>query len=165
MLPNINQNQPTPNKRSTQKINPGGDKEYRDYLRSSRSNSPQAKNLPKSRDISPQINNQPNCNPINTNLPKYPRGGDMVMKCGWCFHHNTPHNHTTAECSFLQNANVADRWHITYRNRLCQQCLLPGHYWKECTSSIPPCNGCNISHHPILGCRPIDTISPKPTTY
>ena len=70
------QNQQIPNKRSNQKINPGGDKEYRDYLRSSRSNSPQGKNLPKSRDMSPQIHNQPNRNPINTNLPKYPRGGD-----------------------------------------------------------------------------------------
>ena len=98
-----------------------------------------------------------------TNLPRNPQGQrDMEKKCGWCYFHNKPHNHTTPDCGFIQNAEVPDRWHIAYRTKLCQKCLSPDHYHKECPKLTQRCATCNLQHHPILGCRPISNISASP---
>ena len=174
---------PTTSK-GTHTTNQRGDKEYRDTLKqrrnisptlsvnndqtvkqSSRSQSPQPSNTLRGRSTSPIPTNllkQLNSiySPLNTKLPKNPQGRNMEMQCGWCYHHNIQHNHTTPNCRLLQKAESADRWHITYRNRLCQKCLLPGHYWRECESSTPPCTECELPHNAILGCRPEEIISP-----
>merc|ERR1712148_127748 len=98
-----------------------------------------------------------------SNLPRNPQGErNMKKKCGWCFFHNKPHNHTTPECGFIKDAEVPDRWHITYRTKLCQKCLSPDHYHKECPKPTQRCATCNLQHHPILGCRPISNISTFP---
>ena len=164
--------------------NPGGDKEYRDTLKKRRDispalsvnkgqafqknvrpQSPRPSGSPRGRDTSPKPTNQAKNSgykPLQSKLPINPLGGNMELQCAWCYHLNIPHQHTTIKCRSFTNAEVADRWHIIYRNRLCQKCLLPGHYWRECESSTPPCTVCKLPHHATLGCRPEESISLYP---
>merc|ERR1712074_227924 len=114
----------------------------------------------KNGDVHPTYTTPPRRIPIHTSLFTNPSGGNMEMKCAWCYHLNKAHNHTTPNCEFFKNAEVADRWHVAYRNRLCQSCLLPGHYWKDCQPPKTPCTLCTFPHHPTLECRPEEQISP-----
>ena len=85
-----------------QRGTPGGDKEYRDAVRNSRS-PPHAStfniNMPE------RVNHPPNA----------PRNRDTSPKtneswCAWCTEHGLAHNHSTAHCSMLKNANPNDQW-------------------------------------------------------
>ena len=162
-----------------QRFIPGGDKEYRDTLKQSRYASPTSSRSSspargrESRDSTPKRNLPQNISdykntrtrmksPINTSLPMNPQGKDMEMKCAWCFHHDKMHNHTTTQCGTFKQANKEDKWHVTYRNKTCQNCLQNDqHHWTQCTRPQNLCSTCNRIHHEILGCRPEKTISPR----
>ena len=160
-----------------QKPTPKGDREYRDTLRQrantppplsggvgttnppSRSNSPRTTSPKRDRANALLNTTQQRRNSFDTTLPLYPSGKDMDMKCAWCYHINKPHNHATPDCASFKNAEVSDRWHVIYRNRICQSCLLPGHWRRDCETPKSPCTMCNFPHHPLLGCRPEEQIS------
>ena len=130
-----------------QRGTPGGDKEYRDATRSSRSpphastfniNMPERVNhspsAPRSRDTSPKTNE---------------------LWCAWCTEHGLAHNHSTAHCSMLKNANANDQWTVINKHKMCDSCLAQGHYWKYCPSKVQKrCTECSNSHHPNLQCMP-----------
>ena len=82
----------------------------------------------------------------------------MEMHCAWCSEFDKPHNHTTRNCTLLKNANQSDKWKVIYKHRICTKCLGTGHYCRECSTIIPACLTCNMTHHTSLGCRPQEQI-------
>ena len=134
---------------------PGGDKEYRDATRNSR--------------------NPPHASTFNINMPKElhlapnaPRSRDASPKlkefwCAWCTENGRAHQHSTANCSMLQNANASDQWKVIHKHRVCDSCLVQGHYWKHCPNKIQErCTTCGNSHHPKLQCLPLRQASTYP---
>ena len=146
-----------------QRFIPAGDKEYRDTLKQSRYSLPTSSRSSslargrESRDSTPKRNLPQNISgykntrtrmksPINTSLSMNPQGQDMKSKCAWCFHHNKMHNHTTTQCGTFQKANKEDKWHVTYRNKTCQNYLQSDqHHWTQCTR---PQNLCSLYLQP-----------------
>ena len=134
------------------KSSPGGDKEYRDATRRNK--------------------NPPDDTTLNANTPTgayyATRSSDSspepnALWCAWCTENGQPHNHSTANCSMLKlNATANDQWKVINKHRVCDSCLVQGHYWKNCPNKIQKrCTECGNSHHPHLYCRP-----PKqPSTY
>ena len=174
-----------PKKPFQQRTSPG-EREYRDALRQRRNSNPNPSTPTRERSPSPSRSMSPRTRPPSptktsdniptqrtpqtnnrypnpSNTPRYPQQPrNIEMKCGYCYFHNKPHNHATPNCGFLKNAEVSDRWHVAYKSRLCQKCLSPNHYHKECKETTPRCVMCNWPHHPILGCRPTPVISAYP---
>ena len=138
-----------------QQRTPGGDKEYRDATRSKRSplhtttfnnNMPEEvyhlPHAPRNRDTSPTTNES---------------------WCAWCTENGRTHNHSTANCSMLKNANANDQWKVINKHKVCDSCLVQGHYWKQCPNKGQErCAECGNSHHPHLGCMPIKQTSTYP---
>ena len=136
---------------------PGGDREYRDSTRNSRSpphastfntNRPEelhlAPNAPRSREASPKL---------------------KKFWCVWCTENGRTHQHSTANsnCSMLQNANASDQWKVINKHKVCDSCLVQGHYWKHCPNKIQErCKECGNSHHPNLLCLPLKQTSTYP---
>ena len=81
--------------------------------------------------------------------------------CAWCRENGVTHNHVTANCTDIRNANALDQWQALYKNRVCTKCLLTGHYYKECTAA-KRCETCRGFHHEAIHCRPLETISSFP---
>ena len=136
---------------------PGGDKEYRDATRNNR-NPPYA----------PTFNNNM---PEEIHLaPNAPRSRDASPKskefwCAWCTENGRTHQHSTANCSMLQYANANDQWKVINKHKVCDSCLVQGHYWKHCPNKIQECcTECGNSHHPNLQCMPLKQASTYPGT-
>ena len=137
------------------KRTPGGDKEYRDAIRGNK--------------------NPPYATTLNNYMPEElhhalnaPRSRDASPKskdlwCAWCTENGRTHQHSTANCAMLQNANVNDQWKVINKHKVCDSCLVQGHYWKYCPNKIQKrCSACGNSHHPKLGCLPITQTSTYP---
>ena len=101
-----------------QKSTPGGDKECRDTIRSNR--------------------NPLNATSLNANMPKEvqhspsaPRSREISPKtnelwCAWCTENGRVHNHSTANCAMLKNANSNDQWKVITKNKVCKlHCTRP----------------------------------------
>ena len=134
---------------------PGGDKEYRDATRNNR-NPPYA---PTFNDNMPEeIHHAPNA----------PRSRDASPKseepwCAWCTENGRTHNHPTANCSMLKNANANDQWKVIHKHKVCDSCLVQGHYWRYCPNQVQQrCAECGNSHHPNLQCMPRKQASTYP---
>ena len=138
-----------------QRGTPGGDKEYRDATRSSRS--------------------PPHASTFNINMPEEvyhppnaPRNRDTSPTtkeswCAWCTENGRTHNHSTATCSMLKNANANDQWKVIHKHKVCDSCLVQGHYWRHCPNQVQQrCAECGNSHHPNLQCMPRKQASTYP---
>ena len=140
-----------------QKSIPGGDKEYRDVVRGERRSSPNTSTLNRR---SPATNYNP---------PNAPRSYETSSKqhdrwCAWCTENGRAHNHSTADCSMLKNANAQDQWTVINKHKVCDSCLSQGHHWKRCPNKAQEnCPDCGNSHHPNLGCIPIKRQSTYPS--
>ena len=138
-----------------QRGTPGGDKEYRDATRNSRS--------------------PPHASTFNIKMleetyhpPSAPRRRDTSPKtnelwCAWCTENGRAHRHSTANCAMLQDANAKDQWKVIHKYKVCDTCLVQGHYWKYCPNNTQErCTECGNSHHPILQCMPPKQSSTYP---
>ena len=134
---------------------PGGDKEYRDATRSTRS--------------------PPHASTFNIKMPEEtyhppsaPRSRDISPKskelwCAWCTENGRTHKHSTANCAMLQNANANDQWKVINKHKVCDSCLVQGHYWRNCPKKTQErCADCGNSHHSKLQCMPPKPISTYP---
>ena len=133
---------------------PGGDKEFRDTIRR-RQSPPNAPTF--RRDMPTNVSNSPR---LSRNRDISPKTNDPW--CAWCTENGRSHNHSTANCSMLKNANAQDQWTVINKHRVCDSCLPQGHHWKVCPNKFQhSCPECGNSHHPNLGCLP----AKQPYTY
>ena len=134
---------------------PGGGKEYRDAIRSSKS--------------------PPHASTFNINMPESayhspstPRSRDTSPKtnklwCAWCTEHGLAYNHSTANCYKLAIADANDQWRVINNQKVCDSCLVQGHHWRYCPNKFQKrCTKCGNSHHPILLCMPPKQSSTYP---
>ena len=118
---------------------------------------------------------QPPAPTFNNNMPEEihlapnaPRSRDASPKskepwCAWCTENGRTHNHTTANCSMLRNANANDQWKVINKHKVCDSCLVQGHYWRHCPKKIQECcTECGNSHHPNLQCINLKQASTYP---
>ena len=76
--------------------------------------------------------------------------------CAWCTENGQNHNHVTAQCSFLQQANVQDQWRVLQKHKICKNCLLEPHDFWQCTERQKRnrCQKCRYTHNEKIGCCP-----------
>ena len=140
----------------TQRSTPGGDKEYRDAMRR-RQSPPNTSTF--RRDMPSDVSNSPRLSRSRNISPKTNK-----LWCAWCTENGRAHNHSTADCSMLKNANAQDQWMVIKKHKVCDSCLAQGHHWKFCPNKIQQsCPECGNSHHPSLGCLPAQQTSTYPS--
>ena len=146
-------------------------KEYNDFQRSRRfnettntSNRRNSSNISQLNSSHPSEFEQPLHNYFRESSPSIDavmRDYPLEQKCAWCSAIQKPHKHNTFKCVFFKGATQIEKWKVVYTKRLCSICLQPGHYYKACKVKTPSCETCNAHHHPDLGCRKEQRISPN----
>ncbi|XP_062541895.1 uncharacterized protein LOC134209889 [Armigeres subalbatus] len=67
-----------------------------------------------------------------------------TVKCWFC---NEP-RHSVFQCVRFQRMSVSDRIEAANRNKLCRNCLYPGHFARTCEKGT--CRQCRQKHHTLL---------------
>ncbi|XP_062542246.1 uncharacterized protein LOC134210216 [Armigeres subalbatus] len=89
-------------------------------------------------------------NPISSNQQRSTRPAichttvKSVAKCWFC---NEP-RHSVFQCVRFQRMSVSDRIEAANRNKLCRNCLYPGHFARTCEKGT--CRQCRQKHHTLL---------------
>lgn len=71
--------------------------------------------------------------------------------------------HTPFKCDVFSKLSVQERYNRTKVNKLCINCLSPGHVVKNCASSS--CRVCNLKHHTMLHKESVSESAEKRNSY
>ncbi|CAB3254101.1 unnamed protein product [Arctia plantaginis] len=58
--------------------------------------------------------------------------------------------HPLSTCTKFKRALRKDKWRIVKVNKLCHNCLLPGHSKEACSASTCDVDECGMAHHRLL---------------
>uniref|UniRef100_A0A2S2N8A8 CCHC-type domain-containing protein n=1 Tax=Schizaphis graminum TaxID=13262 RepID=A0A2S2N8A8_SCHGA len=124
------------------------------------------KELPKFRDLEKFLANRVSAyevgevNNQSTHLKQLPSGGYSTKKKVLFTHQNysspskerkcilCPEHHRLTTCENFNKMSITERQDVVFRNKLCYNCLHPGHQVRQCRSSN--CNECGKRHNTKL---------------